>query len=97
VFQGCDEGRADQKNRTRWHNPDGDVRVLEALDALDKRNLHIKRQARRNAVGVELDAIQPLRLDEDLMGILVREAYDLVFDRRAIPWSDPFNHACIHR
>jgi hypothetical protein len=50
--------------------------------------LHIERQAGGNAVGVEFVGLQAFGLDEDLVRILVGEAVDLVFDRRAVARAD---------
>ena len=40
---------------------------------------------------------EPLRLDKHLVAVLVGEAVDLVFDRRAVTRADTFDHARVHR
>ncbi|MCY1527140.1 hypothetical protein D9M68_621970 [compost metagenome] len=41
--------------------------------------------------------IQAFRFEEDLVRLLVREAVNLVFNRRAIPRAHAFYHAAVHR
>ena len=62
-----------------------DVCPLESFDRAHQRELNIKRQAGRYAIGIKLLGRQPFRLEENLVRSLVRETRDLVFDRRAIP------------
>ena len=40
---------------------------------------------------------QAFRLEENLMLVTIGKAHDLVFDRRTVAGTDPFNHAGIHR
>ena len=65
-----------------------DVRVLEAPDGAHELALHVERQAGRDAVRIDLVRVEPLGLDEDLVRGLVREAHDLVLDRRAVARTD---------
>ena len=75
----------------------GDVCVLETLDALDERDLHIERQAGRNAVRVKLHGIEAFGFDEHLVRVLVGKPHDLVFDRGAVARPYALYHARIHR
>ena len=74
-----------------------DVRALEPGDRTHQRQLHVERQAGRDAVRIDLVRRQAFGLDEDLVRGLVGEAVHLVFDRRAIARPDAFDHACEHR
>ena len=58
----------------------GDMRVLESLDLANQGELHIKRKAGRNTIGVKFMCVQTLRFDENLMGRLVRKTHYLVFN-----------------
>ena len=40
---------------------------------------------------------ETFRLEEDLVAVAPRKPHDLVFDRRAIPRTDAFDRARIHR
>src|SRR6185503_12139742 len=73
------------------------VRALESGDRPHQRELHVERQAGRDAVRIDLVRGQAFRLDEDLVRSLVREAMHLVLDRRAIARTDAFDHAGEHR
>ena len=73
------------------------VRALEARDRAHQRELHVERQAGRDAVRVDLVRRQAFRLDEDLVRGLVGEAMHLVLDRRAVARADAFDHAGEHR
>jgi hypothetical protein len=58
---------------------------------VDEILLHFGRQAHRESVDVNLIDLQTFRLEKDLMAFPMREAHDLVFERRAIPRTDPAN------
>src|SRR5690606_27563866 len=59
-------------------------------------DLDVERQARRDAVGIDLVGIQTFRLEEDLVRGLVGEAEYLVLDRRAVTWAHAFDHTGEH-
>ena len=69
------------------------MRVLQAADRAHQLELHVERQAGRDAVRIDLVRRQPLGLEEDLMARLAREAMDLVLDRRAVARADALDHA----
>jgi hypothetical protein len=75
----------------------GEVGVFQSSDRADQCVLNIERQAGGNAVGIDFVGLQAFRFQEDLVGILIGEAVDLVFDRRAVTRPDPFDHAGVHR
>src|SRR5262249_58253778 len=54
------------------------MRALEPADRVNEFQLHVERQARGNAIGVELLRRKALRLEEDLVAGLRREAVNLV-------------------
>ena len=56
------------------------VRLLEAADAAHELELHIIRQAGRDAVRVDLMGVEAFGFHEDLVGGPVGEALDLVLD-----------------
>src|SRR4029079_10404452 len=70
----------------------GRVGPLASRDRAYELELHVERQRRRDAVRVNLGRVETFRLQKDLVTWALREADDLVFDRRAIPWTDPFDH-----
>ena len=75
----------------------GDVRVLEATHAADQRQLHIERQRGGDAVGIDLDHVQPFGLDEDLVAGLLGEAHHLVLDGGAVARADALDLAAVQR
>ena len=74
-----------------------DVGLLEAADGTHQRQLHVERQAGGDAVGIDLVRVQPFRLEEDLVAVLVGEAHHLVLDGRAVARPDAFDDAGVHR
>src|SRR5690606_40898401 len=70
--------------------------VLQAGQRVDQIPLHIERQTGGYPVGIYLMRIQAFGLQEHLVGFLVREAMNLVFDRGAIPGADPFDDTTVH-
>ena len=64
---------------------------------MDHRDLDVERQAGREAVGIDLDGVAPLGLQEDLMALLVPKAHHLVLDRRAVARALAVDHARVHR
>ena len=58
--------------------------LLQPRNGADKCVLHIRRQRCRNAIGIDGDIVEALRLQKNLMAHAVGEARDLVFNRRAI-------------
>jgi hypothetical protein len=73
------------------------VGVLQAGHAAHQRVLDVKRQAGRNAVGVDLVCRQPLGLQKDLVAVLVGKPVDLVFHTRAIARAHALDLAGEHR
>ena len=74
-----------------------DVRVLEAADGAHEFELHVVRQAGRDAVRIHLVRVQAFGLDEDLVRGLVGESNYLVFDARAVARAHAFDLAGEHR
>ncbi|EXI71365.1 MAG: hypothetical protein AW07_03697 [Candidatus Accumulibacter sp. SK-11] len=74
-----------------------DVAALETMDRTNDRQLHVERQAGRNAVRVDLVGLQTLRLEKDVMAVLGRETMDLVLDRRAVTRPDALDDPGVHR
>ncbi|MNF34622.1 hypothetical protein D3C84_154680 [compost metagenome] len=74
-----------------------DMGVFHATDGAHQLQLHVERQGGGNAVGIQLVGGQTFRLDKHLVAVLVGEAVDLVFDRRAVARADAFDHPGIHR
>ncbi len=65
-----------------------------------QRQLHVVGQRGRDAVGVDLAAIEAvggLGLQVDLVTLLVREPDDLVLDRRAVARADALDRALVQR
>ena len=74
-----------------------DLRPLEPGDRVQKFDLHVHGHARRHALHIILLRSKSLRLEKQLMTILVGEPNDLRLDRRTISRSDPFDHSVRHR
>ena len=66
-----------------------DVGVLEALDRMDDRLLHLRSHRRVDPLEVDLVALPPLRLEEDLVTRAAGELDDLRLERRAVAGSLP--------
>ena len=64
------------------------LRIFKARNRPHHLLLHFHRQRGRHAVDVNLVGIQPFRLEEELMLLLIRKPHHLVFNRRAIPRPD---------
>src|SRR4051812_7961843 len=64
---------------------------------MDHRKLDIERQTGREAVRIDFDGIEPFRLKENLVPLLVGEADDLILDRRAITRPAALDNAGIYR
>ena len=73
-----------------------DVRALEARDGAHELDLHVEREARGDAVRVDLVGIESFRLDEDLVRVALGEPHHLVLHRRAVPRPRPVDHARVH-
>src|SRR6185437_8658428 len=73
-----------------------DVRAFEPRNRPHELDLDVERQARGDAVGIELVGLEALRLQEDLVRFLARETMDLVLDRGAIAGTDALDHAGEH-
>ena len=80
--------RIDELIFDRIAGPD-DLGALQAGDRADERLLHVCRKRSRYAVGIDQGIIQPLRLEENLMGVAIGEALHLVLDRGTIARSPP--------
>src|SRR5690348_2039731 len=63
------------------------MRFLQSFDRPHQRVLHVERQTRGYAVRVELAYRKPLGFEEHLVRVLICEAMNLVFDRRAVAGS----------
>jgi hypothetical protein len=74
-----------------------DVRVLATGQRAHERDLHVERQRRRHAVRIDLVRREPLGLEEHLVRVAMREAHDLVLDRRAVARPDAFDDARVQR
>ena len=74
-----------------------DFAALQAGDRPVHGQLYILRQRGGHASHVHLAGVNPLRLDEDLMALLVREFYHLVFDGRAVSRPCALNDARVDR
>ena len=71
--------------------------VLQPRHRVHDRLLHGRGQTHRHAVDVDLIHVHTFRLQKDLVPLLVREAHDLVFERRAIPGTDAGNLSVVER
>ena len=60
----------------------------EPRQRVDDLFLNVARQTHRQAVDVDLASVDTLRLEENLVPLLVRKADDLVLERRAISGAD---------
>src|SRR5690625_2909859 len=74
----------------------GDVSVFKPFDGAYQLNLHIKRQTRRNAIGVELSGAQALRFDKYLVRGFVGKTVNFVFNGRAVTRANPFDDTGVH-
>ena len=67
------------------------LRRLEPGERSNQFELHRSREAHRVAVQVHFVDVQTLRLQKEVMSIAIGEPHDLVFERRAKPWTNPTN------
>ncbi len=67
--------------------------LLEARDGAHQVHLDVIGQAGGDTVRVDLVGTQALRLHEDLVAVLVREAHDLVLDGRAVARAHTLDEA----
>ena len=74
-----------------------DAGVLRARHELEHLLLHVLRQRGADAVAVDRRAGLVLRLQEDLVAVLVGEANDLGLDARAVARADGFDLAGVQR
>jgi hypothetical protein len=70
--------------------------VFEAGDAADHGLLDLHGEGGGHAVDVDLVGVEAFGLEEELVGELVGEADDLVFDGRAVARADAFDLAGEH-
>ena len=73
------------------------VCAFEPANAAHEFVLHVERQARRDAVRIDLVRVEALGFDEDLMRIARGKTHDLVLDRGAVARSDAFDDASEER
>src|SRR5713101_917323 len=71
--------------------------MLEPMYRTDHGELHVERKAGREPIGIDLDGVAALGLEENLMPLLVVKAHHLIFDRRAIARALALNHPGVHR
>ena len=69
--------------------------MLQARQAAQQLQLDRFRQAGGEALHIDLRGVAPLRLEEDLVAVLVREANDLVFDGGAIARTFAVDHTAV--
>ena len=70
--------------------------VLQSGNSLHKLQLNVRRQRRTHALYIHFIGTASLRLDKQLMTLLIGEAHNLRFDRRAVTRADALDHAVIH-
>ena len=73
-----------------------DFGVFEAFDGADDFGLHIFGEAGGDAVAVDFVGVEAFGFEEDLVGVLVGEADDFVFDGGAIAWAAGGDLAGVH-
>ena len=73
------------------------LRLLQAAHGAQGRLLHLRRQRTGEAVEIDQVAVQPLRLQEQLMAAAVGEAHHLVFDGGAVARPGAADAAGKHR
>src|SRR5207253_2566829 len=72
-------------------------RLAQARQGMHELELHVAWKTRRKSVHVDLARMDPLRLEKNLMALLVGKPDDLVFQRRTVPRTDAANLAVIKR
>ena len=72
------------------------LHLLQAAHGVQRRQLHLRRQRAGEAVEVDQVAVQPLRLQEQLMAVAVGEAHHLVLDGGAVARPGSLNAAGEH-
>ena len=70
-----------------------DLGILQPGDGADEVVLDLVGQRGGDAVDVELAGVAALRLQEDLVALLLGEADHLVLDGRAVARADALDHA----
>ena len=70
-----------------------DLDVLQPLDGMEGLQLHVQRQRGGESLQVVFVGPPAFRLQEKLMGVVVRKHPELVFDARTITRAAPVNHA----
>src|SRR5713226_3916908 len=73
------------------------LRVLEAGNGFDDRELHVNRERGAHAVDVNLVRVHAFGLEKKLVRMLVGKFNDLVFDRGTVARADRVNLAAVHR
>ena len=71
--------------------------VFHARDRAVQRDLHVDGQARRHALHIHLVRVQPLRLQKELVPLLIGEFHHLVLDRRTVARPDALDHPAVKR
>ena len=74
-----------------------DVYMLEALHGVVHLILYVLWHRARHTAQVHLVRIQSLRLDENLMPVLIRELHDLILDGWTVARSHALDRSVIHR
>ena len=96
----CLERRMQLRRRTIiiLHRIPGPQNVgrLQSRYRPDKGQLHLKGQTGRDSVHVIFPGLTPLRLEKNLMPLLVGKAHHFVLDRRTIPRPNPLDDSRIH-
>ena len=74
-----------------------DLGVLTADDGLHQLDLDIEWQGGGEAIDVDFIGANALRFEEDLVALLICEPHNLVFDRRAVSWSNALDNPGVER
>ena len=73
-----------------------DMCALTALHRAYQSQLHVKRQAGRDAVGVDFAGRQALRFEKNLVAVFACKTVNFVFNTWAVTRPDAFDHAGKH-
>src|SRR4030043_140602 len=72
-----------------------DLHIFKALDRSQHLYLDIEWKAGGDPIRVDLFRIPSIRFKKDLVPLLLGKANHLVFNRRTVPGTDPFNDSTI--
>ena len=70
--------------------------MREAGNRVEKRDLDVHGHARRHALHVNFSGVQPLRLQKELVALLIGKAQDLRLDGRAVARPNALDNAVRH-